>query len=264
MADEKITGVVITLNEERNIGDCLRNLKQVCSELIVVDSRSSDLTVDIAEEEGATVMVQRYLGDGPQKNVALPKAQNRWILSLDADERLSDEMVEAIKGLSLSDTERDSFSFPRRNFIGSRWIRRCGWYPDRCVRLFNKEKTKFREVKQHSYVEGKNIGELKGDILHYSFKNVGELFAKPDRNFSTRGAKILYEQGKKTSALGPFIHGSAAFFRQYILRLGFLEGVDGFSVSLSAGVNHYLKYAKLLEYYRDEKVLGGEDFNRVW
>ena len=124
MADEKITGVVITLNEERNIGDCLRNLKQVCSELIVVDSRSSDLTADIAEEEGATVMVQRYLGDGPQKNVALPKAQNRWILSLDADERLSDEMVEAIKGLSLSDTEHDSFSFPRRNFIGSRWIRR--------------------------------------------------------------------------------------------------------------------------------------------
>ena len=253
MADENITGVVITLNEERNIGDCLKNLKQVCSELIVVDSRSSDLTVDIAEEEGATVMVQRYLGDGPQKNVALPKAANRWILSIDADERLSDSYGTI-----------PTHAVGWRNFIGSRWIKRCGWYPDRCVRLFNKEKCRFRDVKQHSYVEGKNIGELKGDILHYSFKNVGELFAKPDRNFSTRGAKILYEQGKKTSALGPFVHGSAAFLRQYILRLGFLEGVDGFSVSLSAGVNHYLKYAKLLEYYRDQKVLGSEDFNRVW
>ena len=181
-----ITGIIITLNEEHNIADCINNMKQVCNEIIVVDSGSTDHTVTIAEELGAVIIVQPYLGDGFQKNVGLPTAGNNWILSLDADERLTDEMIEAIRNLDLDNSEYDAYSFPRRNYIGSRWIRHGGWYPDVCIRLFDRRKAKFREVKQHSYVETKSSKRLRGDIIHYSFRNIGELFSKPGRNFSTR------------------------------------------------------------------------------
>lgn len=259
-----ITGIIITLNEENNIADCITSLRQVCNEIVVVDSGSSDHTVTIAEEMGAVIMIQPYLGDGFQKNVGLPKAGNDWILSLDADERLTDEMVSAIRELDLEKATVDAFAFPRRNYVGSRWIRHCGWYPDVCVRLFHRGRTKFREVKQHSYVETKNFTRLKGDIVHYSFRNVGELFAKPGRNFTTRGAKIMYEQGKRAGSLSPLIHGLNSFLRQYFLKRGFLDGVDGLTVSLSSAVYSYLKYAKLLEYQRDPEVLKNEDFRKIW
>ena len=259
-----ITGIIITLNEQSNIKDCIESMQSVCDEIIVVDSNSKDKTRDIAEELGAKVIIQDYLGDGFQKNFALDKAKNDWILSLDADERLTSEMISEIKSLDLKSSGFDGFGFPRRNFIGSRWIKHGGWYPDVCVRLYNKQKTMFKKVKQHSFVETKNYKILKGDIIHYSFKNLGELFAKPGRNFSTRSAKIMYEKGKKANSLSPVLHGINAFIRHYILGLGFLDGIDGFTVSLSSGVNSDLKYAKLLEYYRDPKVLEAEDFNKVW
>jgi glycosyltransferase involved in cell wall biosynthesis len=259
-----ITGIIITLNEEQNISDCIRNMKQVCNEIIVVDSCSTDHTLTIAEELGAVTVVQPYLGDGFQKNVGIPRAGNEWILSLDADERLTDEMVKVINELDLDNSEYDAYAFPRRNYIGSRWIKHGGWYPDVCIRLFDRRKTKFKEVKQHSYVETANYKRLKADIIHYSFRNIGELFAKPGRNFSTRGAKIMYEKGKKANACSPVIHGTTAFLRHYILRYGFLDGIDGITVSLSSGINSYLKYAKLLEYQRDPKVLANEDFKKIW
>ncbi len=259
-----ITGIIITLNEERNIAECINNLKQVCNEIIIVDSNSTDHTVTIAEELGAITIIQPYLGDGFQKNFGLDRASNNWILSIDADERLTDEMVQSINELKLDETSFDSFAFARRNYVGSRWIRHSGWYPDYCTRLFNKTKTKFKEVKQHSYVESQNVQKLKGDILHYSFNNLGELFAKPGRNFSTRGAKIMYEKGKRANSFSPILHGIMAFVRHYFIRFGFLDGIDGVTVSLSSGVNSYLKYAKLLEYQRDPKVLANEDFKKVW
>ncbi len=259
-----ITGIIITLNEEHNIGNCIQNMQQVCDEIIVVDSLSSDNTVKIAEELGAKIIKQSYLGDGFQKNVGLAYASNNWILSLDADERLTDEMVSAIKELDLNTTTYDAFAFHRRNYIGSRWIKHSGWYPDVCIRLYNKTKTKFKEVKQHSFVETKNYKIIRSDILHYSFRNLGELFAKQGRNFSTRSAKIMYQKGKKANALSPILHGTNAFIRHYIFSAGFLDGIDGVTVSLSSGINSYLKYAKLLEYQRDPQVLKNENFDKIW
>ena len=220
-----ITGIVITLNEQNNIRDCIENMQTVCDEIIVVDSNSSDQTREIAAELGAKVIVQEYLGDGFQKNFALNDASSDWILSLDADERLTPEMIAEIKSLDLKSTKYDA---------------------------------------QHSYVETKNYKILHGDIIHYSFKNLGELFAKPGRNFSTRSAKIMYEKGKKANSFSPVLHGINSFIRHYIFGLGFLDGIDGFTVSLSSAVNGYLKYAKLLEYYRDPKVLNSENFNKIW
>ncbi|MHA2939811.1 glycosyltransferase family 2 protein [Vibrio sp. RC27] len=259
-----ITGVIITLNESQNIVECIQSLQQVCSEVIVVDSHSHDNTQQLAKEAGAIVIEQAYLGDGFQKNVGLEHCSNQWVLSIDADERLTEEAVNAIKQLDLTQTLHDAFAFKRRNYIGSRWIKQCGWYPDYCIRLYDKSKTRFSEVKQHASVQASNPAKLEADLIHYSFENLGQLFAKPGRNFSGRAAKIMYQKGKRANALSPFSHGLNAFIRKYIFQRGFLGGVDGMTVALSSAVNSYLKYAKLLEYQRDPKVLEKEDFDKIW
>lgn len=261
---QQITGIVITINEAKNIQACIDSLRQVCSEIIVVDSNSQDQTVALAEAAGAQVISQAYLGDGPQKNVGLQYASHDWVLSLDADERLTPELVETIRHLNLADTPHDAFAMRRRNYIGSRWIKRCGWYPDYCTRLYNRQKTRFKDVKQHSYVDAANVAKLSSDLIHYSFQNLGELFAKTGRNFSSRSAKIMYQKGKRANAFSPALHGCNAFLRKYVFQLGLLAGVDGLTVALSSALNSYLKYAKLLEYQRDPKVLQAEDFNKVW
>ncbi|APX07526.1 glycosyltransferase [Vibrio campbellii] len=259
-----ITGVVITLNEAKNVQECILSLQQVCNEVIVVDSDSSDNTVELATKLGAKVIHQPYLGDGFQKNVGLDFSSNDWILSIDADERLTEEAVAEIKRLDLATTSHDAFAFRRRNYIGSRWIKQCGWYPDYCIRLYNKQKTRFSEVKQHASVQAKNPKRLNSDLIHYSFENLGQLFSKPGRDFSGRAAKIMYQKGKRANAFSPFTHGLSAFFRAYIIKRGFLGGSDGLTVALSATMSSYLKYARLLEFQRDPKVLENEDFSKVW
>jgi len=259
-----ITGVVITLNEADNIEACLASLKRVCDELIVVDSGSRDDTVARAEAFGASVIHQRYLGDGPQKNVGPKAASHRWVLSLDADERLTDGAVAAIQALALSHSSHDAYALRRRNFVGSRWIRHCGWYPDYCIRLFDRDRTGFSESRQHASVQAQDSKRLNADLEHYSFANLGELFGKASGRFSNRAAKIMYLKGKRANAFSPFLHGANAFVRKYVFQRGFLGGLDGVSVALSAGVNAYLKYAKLLEFQRDAKVRDAEDFDRVW
>lgn len=259
-----ISGIITTLNEEANIADAIASLQQVCDEIVVVDSESSDRTVEIARGMGAKVYLQRYLGDGIQKNVALQYVTNRWVLSIDADERLSDELVAWIRNTDFETTTYDGFAVRRRNYIGSRWVKCCGWYPDHLVRLYRHDKLRFRDVKQHAFVPTTNTLEIKADLIHYRYKNCGELFSKPARNYSTRGAKILYLQGKKANAFTPFWHGTAAFLSNYFLRGGVLGGVDGFTLALAIACNSYMKYAKLLEYQRDPKVREAEDFDSVW
>ena len=259
-----ISGIITTLNEEANIADAIASLRQVCDEIVVVDSESTDRTVEIARKLGAKVYLQKYLGDGIQKNVALQYVTNLWVLSIDADERLSDELVEWIRNTDFEKTPYDGFAVRRRNYIGSRWVKSCGWYPDYLVRLYRHDKLRFRDVKQHAFVPTVNTLKIKADLIHYRYKNSGELFSKPARNYSTRGAKILYLQGKKANALTPFWHGSAAFLSNYFLRGGILGGVDGFTLSLAIACNSYMKYAKLLEYQQDPKVREAENFDNVW
>lgn len=260
----KISGNIITLNEEKNIAACIDSMLTVCDEIIVVDSGSTDNTIEIAKSLGAIIVNQPYLGDGIQKNVALNYTQNKWVLSLDADERLTPDMTQAIKQLDLESTNTEGYSFRRQNMIGNRWIKHCGWYPDRCIRLYNTDKTRFADVKQHASVQTKNVSNIDADIIHYSFKNIGELFAKPGRNFSGRAAKIMYAKGKRANSFSPFTHGLNAFIRKYIFQRGFMGGVDGMTVALSSAVNSYLKYAKLLEYQRDPSVTKQDDFKNIW
>ena len=259
-----VSGIITTLNEEKNIADVIRSLRQVCDEVIVVDSNSHDRTREIAEAEGAKVYVQPYLGDGIQKNVALQYVKNLWVLSVDADERLTPELVKFIEETDFDSTPYDGFAIRRRNLVGSRWIKVCGWYPDYLVRLYRHDKLRFRDVKQHSRVPLDNTLRIKADLIHYRYKNIGDLFAKPERNYSSRGAKILYLKGKKAHAWTPVLHGIGAFLSNYLLRGGSLGGIDGLTLSLAVANNSYLKYAKLLEWQRDEKVRAQEDFEKIW
>lgn len=261
---KQISGIITTLNEERNIQEAIRSLQQVCDEVIVVDSNSTDRTVELAKQAGAQAYLQSYLGDGIQKNVALKYVKNDWVLSIDADERLTPELVAKIESTDFENTPFDGFALRRRNLIGSRWVKACGWYPDYLVRLYRHSKLRFPEVKQHATVPTANTQRWKADLLHYRYKNIGELYAKPGRNYSSRGAKILYLKGKKATFISPIWHGSAAFFVNYFIRGGIWGGIDGLTLSKSLATNSYLKYAKLLEYQRDPKVLEAENFDNVW
>lgn len=258
-----ITGMIITLNEAHNIRECVKSLRQVCAEIIVVDSGSSDNTQEIATDLGAKVYQQAYLGDGPQKNHGLQFASNKWVLSIDADERLSSKMVEVIQKLDLESTSFDAFAFARKNYVGTHWVKSCGWYPDYCIRLYNKSITRFSEAQGHSSVQTQNYKSLDGDIIHYSFKHIGELFAKTSR-FSSRGAKILFKKGRRANAFSPIGHGIVAFIRKYIFQRGCFEGIYGLSISLSTFINSYLKYARLLEIQKDSEQQKELDQGNFW
>ncbi len=261
---KQISGIITTLNEEKNIVDAIRSLQQVCDEVVVVDSLSSDRTVALAEEAGARVVLQPYLGDGIQKNVALGHVKNLWVLSIDADERLTPELVDFINRTDFEHTPYDGFALRRRNYVGSRWVRCCRWYPDWLVRLYRHDRLRFCPVKQHSHVPTDNTLRVKADLIHYRYQNSGELFAKPGRNYSSRGAKILYLSGRKVHSWSPAAHGLGAFLVNYFLRGGILGGVDGLTLTLSIAQNSYLKYAKVLEWQRDPKVREAEDFDNIW
>lgn len=259
-----ISGIITTLNEEKNIAAVIHSLQQVCDEVIVVDSNSKDRTREIAEQEGAKVFIQPYLGDGIQKNVALKYVKNEWVISIDADERLTPELVKFLEETDLEKTPYDGFAIRRRNLVGSRWIKVCGWYPDYLVRIYRHSKLRFADVKQHARVPLTNTLRIKADLIHYRYKNIGDLFAKPERNYSSRGAKILYLKGKKVNAFSPVLHGTVAFFSNYFFRGGILGGIDGLTLSLAVANNSYLKYAKILEWQRDQQVRDQEDFTNVW
>lgn len=261
---KQISGIITTLNEEKNIVEAIRSLRQVCDEVVVVDSMSHDRTTELAEQAGAKVVLQPYLGDGIQKNVALAHVKNLWVISIDADERLTPELVDFIMKTDFDNTPYDGFAVRRRNYIGSRWVKCCRWYPDWLVRIYRHDRLRFCPVKQHSHVPTDNTLRIKADLIHYRYKNSGELFAKPERNYSSRGAKILFLSGKKVHAWSPVAHGTGAFLVNYLLRGGIFGGIDGLTLSLSIANNSYLKYAKVLEWQRDPAVRQAENFDEVW
>ncbi len=259
-----LTGIVTTLNEERNITECVQSLLRVCDEVIVMDSYSSDRTVELAQQAGAKVYLHEYIGDGLQKNLALPYASHNWVISIDADERLTDELVAVLRRIDWDNTPYDGFAVRRRNYVGERWIKCCRWYPDYLVRVFRKDRLQFAQLKQHAYVPTHNTKRLDADLIHSRYHNYDELFAKPERNYSTRGAKILFLNGKKSGPLSPFLHGFTAFFVNYFLRGGLFCGLDGYVLSKAIAHNSFLKYAKLREYWKDPSVRDREEWTSVW
>lgn len=241
----RISGLVITLNEEENIEQCIFSLQKVCDDIVIVDSKSTDATVDIAKSLGVKVIIQEYLGDGGQRNFGLDFCKHRWVLNLDADERLEQDAIISIKELNLESERYDAYEFRRKNIFHEKWIKYTSWYPDNIRRLFNQEKTKFSEATGHTKIESTNYKVLKSHIIHYSYKDYSDMLSRLDI-YSTRYAESNFDK-KKANILTPVLHGGFAFFKNYIIKRGFIGGSLGLNISLLNALGSYLKYAKLLE-----------------
>ena len=245
----KITANIITLNEEKNIRDVIKSVQEVCDEVLVVDSLSSDKTCQIAESMGAKVIKQNYLGDGKQKAFGAPLAKFDWILSIDADERLDTNAINAIKKLDLENSEYNAFSFARKTYVGKNFIKL--WYPDRVTRLYDRRVCGYTTAGGHARVVSESVKDLDADMLHYSYDDYAHMI-KTSHKFITRGAKLSYEDGKRSSALSPFTHGVGALFKALILKGGLFHGINGWNVAVISAFSSYMKYALMLEMQENE------------
>jgi len=252
-----ITGTIITLNEEANIAACIASLRRVCDEIIVVDSESSDRTVDIARDLGAKVYVQKYLGDGPQKAFGVQYAKNDWILSLDADERLDEDAVATITALDLVHTSADAYAFRRKNFAGQHWVKAAGFYPDEVTRLYHKQRAGYLPKKGHSSVKAERIESLPAHIVHFTYDDYAHWIQRINQ-LSSRDAWAMYEKGVKPSRFAPALHAITAVVRKYIFKGGFLQGLDGATVTITTAFHAYMKYLKLIELHEKKGPPGGK------
>jgi len=247
-----ISACIISFNEEKKIEDCLRSLQGIADEIIVVDSLSKDATIEIVKKYTDQIYEQKFLGHVEQKNLAVSKANHDWILSLDCDERLSEELKASILAIKNQLDEFDAYKMPRKTFYVYRWLNHC-WYPDKKVRLFNKQKARWGGVNPHDkvIVNSNKIKELKGDILHYSFDSISAHIQTLDK-FTEIGAQEIIKRGKKVSLISPFTHAIWTFLRMYIFRLGFLDGFAGLVASVLSFVHVFVKYSKVIFYYRQQ------------
>ena len=242
-----ISATIITLDEEANLGRCLASLRGVADEVVVVDSGSKDRTEAIAREGGAVFVRQPWLGYGPQKNVASDRASHDWILSLDADEALSEPLREAILAVKRAGPRADAYEMNRLNWYCGRFLRHSGWYPDRKIRLWRKGAARWGDVSIHEVVEaapGARIERLRGDLLHYTC-HTREQHLRTIEKFTTLSAELLAREGRRASAWKRFGSPAAHFLRAYVLKLGFLDGIQGFHACRLSAYATWLKYEKL-------------------
>lgn len=246
---DKISAVIITYNEEKNIQRCLSSLIGVADEIIVLDSYSSDKTKTICEEFGVKFIESAWKGYSQSKNTANAHASNDYILSVDADEELS----EVLKGSIHKAKEtglNGAYSFNRlSNYMGS-WIKHGDWYPDKKIRIWNKNEGSWKgEI--HEKVEftvNVSVKHLKGDLNHYSYYSISEHIEQINK-YSTLSAEELYRKQKKVGFLKIVLSPWSQFFTSFVIKLGFLDGYKGFAISLITSFGSYLKYAKLRAKY---------------
>ncbi|RYD54712.1 MAG: glycosyltransferase family 2 protein [Sphingobacteriales bacterium] len=246
----KISVVIITLNEERNIARCLESVRKVADEIVVIDSASTDRTADIAKQYGARVIIQPFLGYVEQHNFANKQASNDWLLVLDADEALSEQLEKSILAVKKQPTH-NAYKFARlTNYCGT-WIKHSGWYPDKKIRLIDRRTGSWAGHKVHEYwqQEQGSLGELKGDLLHYSFYTISQ-HIKQTEKFSELWALAAAENGKDCSILKVWLAPKWSFFSNYVLKLGFLDGYAGYLVCKYTALYTMIKYAKLRQYAR--------------
>lgn len=241
----KISVIIITFNEILNISDCLQGLG-FADEVIVVDNASTDGTAEMAKNLGARVFVtEDWPGFGCQKNRALDYASGEWVLSIDADERvtpsLRDEILKAISHPSGC----TSYAIPRSSWFCGRFMQYSGWSPDYVNRLFRNGSARFSNdlVHERLLIDGRSQ-RLSQPLLHYSFRNFSDVLQKVDR-YSTASAKQAFSQGKKASVFKALGHGLWAFVRTYILKAGFLDGSHGLALAISSAEGSYYRYLKL-------------------
>ena len=246
----KISAVLITFNEEANISSALQSLAGIADEIIVVDSFSTDRTVKLARECTDRVVERKWTNYSDQKNFADALASHPWILSLDADERISDDLRAEILALKVQDPSCAGFSMPRLVFYLGRWIRHCGWYPDRKVRLFRKDAAHWEGEYVHETLAVRGeIRKLKGPLHHFTYRTIGDHLTRLDQ-FADLGAQKLYAQGRKSRWYHLLVLPFSRFLKSYLLKRGFLDGFAGVVVSVLNGYSIFVRYAKLREIWK--------------
>jgi len=239
----KISAALITYNEERNIARAIESLR-CCDEIIVVDSSSSDRTIEIAEKLGARVIENTWPGYAAQKNFAAQHATHDWILSLDADEALSEMLEAEIWQLKKSGPKYDAYTMPRMAQYLGKWILHSGWYPDRKVRLFDRRKAKWvGDFVHESVVVDGSVGLLEANLLHFTCQSLSEHLKTMDR-YTTLAAEQMVSTGKKIGWVQLLLDPCWTFIRTYIFQLGFLDGVEGLAIAWMGALYQFIKFAK--------------------
>lgn len=244
-----IAAVIIAYNEEKNIKKCLESVKWA-DEIIVVDSFSTDKTFSISKKYADKVFNIKWMGFSKTKNFGISKARSEWILSLDADEIVSENLKKEILK-TVKSTDLNGFFIPRKPFFMNRFIKHCGWYPSCQLRLFKKTKGKFDESKmvhENVKITGK-AGYLKNDLLHYPYENIGKYFDHLNR-YTNLAAESMRLKNKKAGFLNLIFHPFFTFFKMYFIKLGVLDGLAGFTVCVLSSFYNFVKYAKLWELRR--------------
>lgn len=245
MAVEKLSIAIITLNEEERLVECLASVA-FADEVVVVDSGSTDRTVEIARAHGARVLVEPWHGFGRQKQFAIDQCRNRWVLVVDADERVSPATAAEIM-TALERPAYAAYSLPRQNFFCGRWLKRAGWWPDRVVRLFDKTRARMSDRLVHEGLEVDGpVGELHAMLVHHANRDLTHTLAKIN-SYSSAGAAELAKAGRKGSLSQALFRAAWGFAHNYLLRRGFLDGREGFLQAVCDAANIFFKYAKLWE-----------------
>lgn len=256
-----LSAIVITHNEAHNMHDCLHSLSGLVDEIIVVDSQSSDETVAIAQQHGAKVIQSvDWPGFGPQKNRALDLASCDWVLSIDADERVTPELALEIKRVLQTSEAALAYQMPRLSSYCGKFIHHAGWRPDYVLRLFKRGTARFSNDLVHERVVTTHaVQSLKNSLLHYSYLNFSHVLAKVDA-YSSASAQQAYARGKRSSVAAALGHGAWAFLRTYVMRAGFLDGAHGLALSISNAETSYYKYLKLWQMQQVEEKQASKRF----
>ncbi len=252
----RLSVITLTLNEAGNIGKCLESVRWA-DEIIVVDSGSTDGTLDLVRQYTGKVFTIKWPGYGAARNFALSQATGNWVLWLDADERVTPELGEEIRRLlSGGDTAPAGYAIGRRAYFLGRWIRHCGWYPSRVVRLFQRERGSFTESRVHERLrlEGP-VKETRNDLLHFTDPTLHHYVSKFNR-YTTLGAEDLHAAGRRFRHVDLLVRPPIHFFKMYVLRRGFLDGIEGFLLSVLSSAYTFTKYAKLWEIERNRDQQG--------
>jgi glycosyltransferase involved in cell wall biosynthesis len=250
MSSMEISAVLITFNEERRLEGALKSLAGIASEIVVVDCRSSDETAKIARRYTDRVFERAWTNFADQKNFGNDQASHPWILSLDADERVSPELRQELEELKKTEPDVDAFCIPRKVYYLGRWIRHSGWYPDRKLRLFRKGAARWvgEYVHEKLAFEGRTE-KLKGCIHHFTYRDIHEHLVRIN-NFSDLGAQKLYARKKKARWYHLLLLPFFRFVRAYVWKLGFLDGFSGLVISVLTGYAVFARYAKLREIWK--------------
>ena len=239
----KISAAIITLNEQGNVARAIESLR-CCDEVIVVDSGSQDRTIEIAAKLGARIVETNWMGYAAQKNFAAEQASHDWILSIDADEALSEALEAELWQLKKTGPRYDAYTFPRMAQYLGRWILHSGWYPDRKVRLYDRRKARWvgKYVHESVQVDGA-IGHLDCNLLHYTIDSLSQHLRTMDR-YTTLAAEEIVAQRRRIGWPDLILDPPWTFFRTYVLKAGFLDGWEGLIIAYMAAFYNFVKYAK--------------------